>query len=449
MHITWSDALNTHSNVMIQGFRESYKSSMMLVGYATRDIYFRTNRRGLVYGHTKPQACAKLDRIVEACLNNELLAPLIPQGQRDRESKAELRKLGSYTINAVGIGSPARGEHPHWVVVDDPFEDKMRFSHQFIKDYFFRTVMNMRLEEPDCHTILIGTPQTKGDLLHDARIMDNNDWKFLRYPAIIDHKKKLVSWPEIWNFNRLLKRKAIIGDLEFEQEFQLNPMDSSAGQMFPSGLIQGKSLDYSLHYYSTFSDKNCFMAVDPSFGSKDNCVFIVGYVEKGILFIIHIDARADIKGDPVKFLKRLQDKQYRFKVKMTYMEKNSLHSILAEIKKIEQPIRLIDSTRDLKVDMFKETLVNRFERDTIKFPYMTKSDQTETNNILLELNNLGFDKKGKLRALHGKDDRAIALAILSHFSIKGFNYTGFFSGSVKESPEQVRKRVLYSSAPEY
>lgn len=449
MHKTWSNALNTHSNVMIQGFRESFKSSMMLVGYITRDMYFRSDRRGIVYGHTKPQACAKLDRIVETCINNELLSPLIPGGQRDRESKAELRKQGSYSINAVGIGSPARGEHPHWTIIDDPFEDKMRFSHQFIKDYFFKTVMNMRLEEANCHTILIGTPQMKSDLLHDPRIIDNSDWKFLRYPAIIDIKRKRVSWPEIWPYPRLVKRKSVIGDLEFEQEFQLNPMDSSAGQMFPSNLIQSKSLDYSLHYYSTFSKKKCIMAIDPSFGSTDNCVFIIGYIEKGILFIIHIDARADIKGDPIKFLKRWEDKLYRFKIKMTYAEKNSLQAILKEVNKIEQPHRLISTTKDLKLDMFKETLVNRFERDTIKFPYMTKGDQIETNKILLELNNLGFDKNQKLKALHGKDDRAIALAILSQFAIKGFNYTGFFTGTSTLSSEARRKNVLYSEAPKY
>ena len=344
--------------------------------------------------------------------------------------------------------APARGKHVHWIIVDDPFEDKMRMTHKAIKDYFFKTISNMILEEAtDCHIILIATPQNKSDLLHDSRIKDSDDWAYHRYPAIINYEKKLVSWPEYWPFEKLMKRKSVIGDLEFEQEFQLNPLDSSQGQLFPADLMKAKSLDYTTNWQFSNNKLSLIMAVDPSFGTRDDCVFIIGYSENGILYPIHIDVSNGMNED--KFCEKLLEKQTKFNLKHTYIEKNSIQAILNRIKKLPMVIDLFSTTRDLKLEMIKKVLRNRFDRDNIKFPYMTEFDEGITNKILLQLNNLGFDKTGKLRALHGKDDMAIALSILSYYCMKNLIESYFCSGKPIYNKDKEIQSDLFNQVPKY
>lgn len=126
-------------------------------------------------------------------------------------------------VLAKGAGYQIRGFRPDIVIVDDIETDEgVRSEDQRdkLRDWFNKALINTL--EKDSQLVMIGTMLHPLSLLND--VMNREGWVTRKYQAISPDNKSL--WPQKWPMEALLARKAEIGTLAFNSEFQNEPLIS-------------------------------------------------------------------------------------------------------------------------------------------------------------------------------------------------------------------------------
>ena len=154
-----------------------------------------------------------------------------------------------FEVMPMGILGAARGLHPKAVVADDILSDfsKPMESTELnqINRIFRQVVMSMpQLHEP---LILVGTPQSEKDILHQLR--GDRRWFWRRYPAIRDEKKRTTQWPEKFDYARLMEVLDEIKPTAFQVEYLLQPAVETK-QYFPRHVVNG-IVDEELRRWTT------------------------------------------------------------------------------------------------------------------------------------------------------------------------------------------------------
>ena len=133
----------------------------------------------------------------------------------------QVKRVGRPSIDVYckGKHSAARGGRGY-VIIDDP--QKMADVRSAVKleadeSWFYNDVINIL--EPGQRCIFIGSRMSPLSLL--SKVARTPGWKLLSYRAIDDYGKSI--WPEKWPLPELEKRRAEIGNDNFESEFQNRP----------------------------------------------------------------------------------------------------------------------------------------------------------------------------------------------------------------------------------
>ena len=136
--------------------------------------------------------------------------------------------LGEGMMKGEGIMAATRGRHPKVTICDDILSD---FSNPLssldmekIGRVFRQAIMSLPANPGD-PLVLVGTPQSYEDILHELASLE--DWMWLSYPAIMDEGNEIVQWPEKFTFGRLKQIQRNLGPTAFEVEFQLTPISVS------------------------------------------------------------------------------------------------------------------------------------------------------------------------------------------------------------------------------
>lgn len=143
--------------------------------------------------------------------------------------------LRIYNIDVLpmGILSFKRGEHPDVIILDDILRDERRKGKidvamiTKITDIFKEEILSMPKEKTgELH--ISGTPQDKADIF--SFLCKSKAFNFKEYKAIIDVKKKIPLWPEMYTYDRLMIIKFDeLGQKAFNKEYMCSPERSEEG----------------------------------------------------------------------------------------------------------------------------------------------------------------------------------------------------------------------------
>lgn len=180
-------------------------------------------------------------------------------------------KNGSYT--AVGVGGALTGRGFKIGIVDDPFKNREEADSPVVRDSrhkWYQSTFSTR-EEGNSMIIFILTRWHDDDLagrvLADAAEAKRNgepydEWDIIQYKAIAttnerQRKEGEALWPQKFDLNKLLTKKASMGSYEFSALYQQTPVDE-ANRKFKQDWFKYRDFD-------TVKDKQTYnvMSIDP------------------------------------------------------------------------------------------------------------------------------------------------------------------------------------------
>jgi hypothetical protein len=132
---------------------------------------------------------------------------------------------GKFFCDPNGILTFKRGKHPHGIILDDILKDptsRLDLSQiQKITDAFLMEVEPM----PKDFLHIVGTQQDESDLF--SVLQDKKGFDVKRYDSIVDEVKHKTWWEGMWSWDKLMSKKALMGEKAFNQEFRCRPVRSS------------------------------------------------------------------------------------------------------------------------------------------------------------------------------------------------------------------------------
>lgn len=186
----------------------------------------------------------------------------------DKWSNEELKLANGSTIMAKGAGKQLRGFRPDVVICDDLETDEMviskdqrdKFDHWFDTD-----LTGMMLSGGQI--VVVGTILHPESFLADIINHGRSGWVSRLYQAI-DATWEHPLWPDQWSREKLLARKAEIGEYAFNQEYMNDPIPDE------SRTFQEKWFKY---YDRQPSNAVYFTTIDPAIEIDDvnDCTAIV------------------------------------------------------------------------------------------------------------------------------------------------------------------------------
>lgn len=246
-HKEWCELAEKYQRLCVMAYRGSGKTTWF-AGYYIWKAIFSNGLNFLVVSQDFDDSKKVLKIIKNMFADNELLKQFMPEGREDSWKATELNTRNGCIFHCKTYGEGVRGLRIDYLLCDEggKYEDKM----------IFKTALSPVVQLNRGRIIVIGTPESPADLLHDLK--DNEVYYFEEYPAIVDDKPL---WPDKYtmeNFDHNERRslpdvKREIGNLAFQQEYMLVPI-SSANSIYPKELIE-KALAKKLKFIP-FGRKN-------------------------------------------------------------------------------------------------------------------------------------------------------------------------------------------------
>ena len=341
-----------------------------------------------------------------------------------KSNKNKLTFTNGAWIQATGVGSAIRGEHPAVVALDDVLAEMGDMSMDNVKDWFRKVITPML--DPGSFLYVVGTPMSFSDLYHTEMLTEKAKaiWKsdvwscFPFYdqekndPNILDEELTPL-WAEFRPTSFLLEQKVSLNDdLAFAQEYLCKVVDDDS-QVFNRHIIR-KNIDTSAEggLNGEFHNSSRFIiGFDPSHGiGKDYSVLIVlRQDEDGYVHFVDMWRRNDFPPDK------------QADVLIEWAERYDA-PIAAEDVGFQRLYETILQQKGARVDFrpskasnkgLKQGLMNRlrvwFEQEKIGFPFADKETRDKVAVILDELEAHVW-KNGDIVDVGKHNDTTMALA---------------------------------------
>lgn len=129
-------------------------------------------------------------------------------------------------FTAIGTGDSVRGTQyknirPDYIIPDDIYDEDDMYNVERIKKierWFWGAIyMAVPKQKKYCFKIQ-GTAIHTRDLMHTLKTKEG--WKFKKFKSIIDFEKKIVLWPSVESFEKLLRDREQMGTIIFNREMQ-------------------------------------------------------------------------------------------------------------------------------------------------------------------------------------------------------------------------------------
>lgn len=284
----WCYRLQRFNKTATVSARFHLKTTVAL-GYLAWQLY-KLNQRYVewIYMAYKTDLAAekieKLKRYIESI-------PKYFNGYRDLTSAKTIlhyEKDGmEFKCKPEGILNFKRGQHPDGLICDDILKDPQKrldlYQLEKIERIFFEEIESM----PKYELHVFGTPQDRNDLF--AKLETRPGYNCKRYPAILNHEKKIVLWPEEWPWERLMQKKADIREKAFNKEFLCRPVRAEEGFFKEEELdrvICPRLKNYDLSNPPKLNDY-CFAGFDIGKKSHPSHLAVFGVDRQGRLVQVH------------------------------------------------------------------------------------------------------------------------------------------------------------------
>lgn len=217
--------------------REHAKSTLVNLIITLWELYTQQFRYQIFVGDNSTQAKAILANVIHEIENNKALledyGPLRPT-QPQKWTDAEIITTTGIKLEAIGTGGKIRGKRhlqnrPDRITCDDIENDENVATpeqRQKLHGWFFKAMFSA-LDKDRGVLRVVGTILHFDSLL--SRLKDpaqHAGWTVLEYRAVNydDRGDPYPLWPGRWGLQDLAVRKAEIGSVVFDQEFQNNPV---------------------------------------------------------------------------------------------------------------------------------------------------------------------------------------------------------------------------------
>jgi hypothetical protein len=303
------------------------------------------------------------------------------------------------------VGSQIRGLHPQEIVIDDPLKEFSMTGIQKVTDWFYGDMI------PTLHHTaslrVIGTPFSYTDIYQ--QLAENPAYTVHTYPCLNALNEPL--WPDRWNYDALMARKAEVGSLMFTREYMCVPISTGTSLFNPEYLDHAKNKDLILKSMRREGYKY-FVGVDPAISTDGdyNVITVLEMDENENKSVIYVD-----RSKNVEFRENIQKVQLIgkiFRPEVILFETNTFaKSFTQELRQVaDLNVHDFNTTRRKKQEIILN-LQMTLENKKINFPYGNEESRRVTSVLVEELSMFAITDKGKFEGIGAHDDMVMSLAL--------------------------------------
>jgi len=303
------------------------------------------------------------------------------------------------------VGSQIRGLHPQEIVIDDPLKEFSMTGIQKVTDWFYGDMI------PTLHHTaslrVIGTPFSYTDIYQ--QLSENSAYTVRTYPCLNALNEPL--WPERWNYEALMARKAEVGSLMFTREYMCVPISTGTSLFNPEHLDNAKNKDLVLKPLRRDGYKY-FVGVDPAISTDGdyNVITVIEMDKDENKSIIYVDRSKNVQFreniQKVKLIGQL------FRPEVILFETNTFaKSFTQELRQVaDLNVHDFNTTRRKKQEIILN-LQMTLENGKINFPYGNEESRKVSSLLIEEMSMFAITERGKFEGIGAHDDMVMSLAL--------------------------------------
>ena len=305
------------------------------------------------------------------------------------------------------VGSQIRGLHPQEIIIDDPLKEFSLAAIQRVTDWFFGDMI------PTLHHTsnlrMIGTPFTYTDIF--AQLEENPAYNVKRYPCFNSLNEPL--WPERWDHDALMQRKAEIGSLKFTREYLCVPISTGTALFNPEFVNNCKDKEVILKLgHRKDKGYKYYVGVDPAISTDGdyNVITVLEVDEEKNKRIVHIDRAKNVEFreniEKIRVIGKI------FQPEVVLYETNTFaKAFTQELRNISDlNVQDFNTTRKKKQEVILNLQMN-IENGKMRFPYGDETSRRVTNLLIEELSMFSITHSGKFEGVGAHDDLVMSLAL--------------------------------------
>ena len=303
------------------------------------------------------------------------------------------------------VGSQIRGLHPQEIIIDDPLKEFSVSGIQKVTDWFYGDMI------PTLHHTaslrVIGTPFSYTDIY--KQLEENAAYTVRTYPCLNALNEPL--WPERWDYDALMSRKAEIGSLKFTREYMCVPISTGTSLFNPEYLDLAKNKNLVLKP-SRREGYKYYVGVDPAISTDGdyNVITVLEVDEDDNKNIVYIDRSKNVEFreniNKVKLIGKI------FNPEVILFETNTFaKSFTQELRNVaDLNVHDFNTTRKKKEEIILN-LQMTLENQKMNFPYGNEESRRVTSALVEELSMFAITERGRFEGIGAHDDMVMSLAL--------------------------------------
>jgi len=397
----WHELMNTTQRTVIICSRDHGKSVFMHSWVVWKLIFEEPPYQMLYISSNQKQTLVHM-RDIDKMFTHPMLKKFKP---------ARGWAIGNITLtngNQIlerSVGSQIRGLHPQEIIIDDPLKEFSMTGIQKVTDWFYGDMI------PTLHHTaslrVIGTPFSYTDIYQ--QLAENPAYTVHTYPCLNALNEPL--WPERWNYDALMARKAEVGSLMFTREYMCVPISTGTSLFNPEYLDAAKNKDLVLKPLKREGYKY-FVGVDPAISTDGdyNVITVIEMDEDENKSIVYVDRAKNVQFreniQKVKLIGQL------FRPEVILFETNTFaKSFTQELRQVaDLNVHDFNTTRRKKQEIILN-LQMTLENKKMNFPYGNEESRRVTSTLVEELSMFAITDKGKFEGIGAHDDMVMSLAL--------------------------------------
>jgi len=303
------------------------------------------------------------------------------------------------------VGSQIRGLHPQEIIIDDPLKEFSVSGIQKVTDWFYGDMI------PTLHHTaslrVIGTPFSYTDIYR--QLEENAAYTVRTYPCLNALNEPL--WPDRWDYDALMSRKAEIGSLKFTREYMCVPISTGTSLFNPEYLDLAKNKNLVLKP-SRREGYKYYVGVDPAISTDGdyNVITVLEVDEDDNKNIVYIDRSKNVEFreniNKVKLIGKI------FNPEVILFETNTFaKSFTQELRNVaDLNVHDFNTTRKKKEEIILN-LQMTLENQKMNFPYGNEESRRVTSALVEELSMFAITERGRFEGIGAHDDMVMSLAL--------------------------------------
>ncbi len=399
----WKELMDDTKRTVIMCSRGHGKSVFMRA-WVVWNLCFQDPPYQMVYMSSNQKQTNMHMKSISKMFNHPILEGFKPEGNKGWAVE-EMNLANGNSIVARSVNSQFRGLHPQEVIIDDPLKEFSVSGIQKVTDWFFGDLT------PAIHSSakvrVIGTPFSYTDIYQ--QLGENSVYTLRIYPCLNSLNEPL--WPERWNYDALMERKAEMGSLLFTREYMCVPISTGTTLFNPEFLDSAKNKDLVLKPLRREGHKY-FVGIDPAISTDGdyNVITVLEMDKNENKSIVYIDRAKNVQFreniQKVKIVNQL------FNPDAVFFESNGFaKSFIQEIRN-SSDVRIHDftTTRRKKQEIILN-LQMTLENGKMNFPYGNEESRRVTGELIGELSMFAINENGKFEGVGAHDDMVMSLAL--------------------------------------